>query len=61
MYAFLAMPRLPTGYLRHELALVDLVAWADTTMMDGEFEPQHFAAIRDVGHVWVWPMSARSV
>jgi hypothetical protein len=36
------------AYLRHDLSLADLVAWAEATMMDGEFEPQHFNAIRDV-------------
>ena len=36
------------AYLQHDLSLADLVAWAESAMMDGEFEPQHFAAIRDV-------------
>ena len=36
------------AYLRHELPLADLVAWAEDAMMDGEFERQHFTAIRDV-------------
>ena len=36
------------AYLRHDLSLTDLVAWAEAAMMDGEFEPVHFAAVRDV-------------
>lgn len=36
-----------SAYLRHELSLADLVAWAESALMDGEFEPAHFAAIRD--------------
>ena len=36
------------AYLRHELSLADLVAWAEDAMMDGEFELQHCTAIRDV-------------
>ena len=36
------------GYLRHDLSLADLVAWAEAAMMDEEFEPEHFTAIRDV-------------
>jgi hypothetical protein len=36
------------AYLQHELSLADLVAWAESAMMEGEFETQHFTAIRDV-------------
>jgi len=36
------------AYLQHDLSLTDLVAWAESAMMDGEFEGQHLAAIRDV-------------
>ena len=36
------------AYLRHDLSLADLVAWEEAAMMDGEFEPQDFTAIRDV-------------
>ena len=36
------------AYLRHDLSLDDLVAWAEAAMMDGEFEPQHLTAIRNV-------------
>lgn len=35
------------AYLRHELALPTLVTWAETALMEGEFEPQHFGEIRD--------------
>jgi len=35
------------AYLRHELTLGDLVAWAELALMDGEFDPAHFTAIRD--------------
>lgn len=34
-------------YLRHETSLDALVDWAETAMMEGEFEGAHFAAIRD--------------
>ncbi len=36
------------GYLQHELSLSTLVAWAETALMEGEFEPKHFGEIRDV-------------
>jgi hypothetical protein len=36
------------AYLQHHLSLSGLVDWAESAMMDGEFESQHFAAIRDV-------------
>lgn len=36
-----------SAYLRHKLSLADLVAWAESALMDGEFEPVHFTAIRD--------------
>ncbi|MGH7165034.1 MAG: hypothetical protein ACREIS_05860 [Nitrospiraceae bacterium] len=36
------------AYLQHDLSRANLVAWAEAAMMEGEFEPQHFAAIRDV-------------
>ena len=34
--------------LRHDLSRADLVAWAESAMMDGEFEREHFTDIRDV-------------
>ncbi len=36
------------AYLRHELTLADLVAWAESAMMEGEFDPAHYSTIRDV-------------
>ena len=36
------------AYLQHDLSLAGLVAWAESAIMDGEFEPEHFSAIRDV-------------
>jgi len=36
------------AYLQHDLSLANHVAWAESAMMEGEFEPQHFTAIRDV-------------
>ena len=36
------------AYLQHDLSLADLVTWAESAMMEGEFESQHFTAIRDV-------------
>lgn len=34
--------------LRHELSLDGLVAWAESALMDGEFDPAHLQTIRDV-------------
>lgn len=36
------------AYLRHELSLTDLVAWAETVLMEGEFDPKDLELIRDV-------------
>ena len=36
-----------TAYLHHELSLSGLVAWAETSFMDGEFDRNHFSDIRD--------------
>jgi hypothetical protein len=36
------------AYLQHELPLPTLVTWAETALMEGEFEPQYFGEIRDV-------------
>ena len=36
------------AYLRHDLSRADLVAWAESAIMDGEFEREHFTDIRDV-------------
>ena len=36
------------AYLRHDLSREDLVAWAESAMMEGEFEREHFADVRDV-------------
>jgi hypothetical protein len=33
------------GYLRHELPVADLVAWADRTLRDAELDANHFDAI----------------
>lgn len=36
------------AYLRHELSLADLVAWAENAMMEGEFDEKDLTTIRDV-------------
>jgi hypothetical protein len=36
------------AYLRHDISRADLVAWAESAMMEGEFERQHSDVIRDV-------------
>ncbi len=36
------------AYLRHDLSRADLVAWAESAMMEGKFEQAHFDDIRDV-------------
>jgi hypothetical protein len=35
------------AHLRHDLSLDSLVAWAESALMDGEFDPAHLATIRD--------------
>jgi hypothetical protein len=35
------------AYLGHEIALAALVEWAESTLLDGKFEPQHFDEVRD--------------
>ena len=37
-----------TAYLRHELALAELVDWAERAMMEGEFAPEHYETVRDI-------------
>lgn len=37
-----------SAHLHHELSLDSLVAWAESTMMDGEFDPTYLPTIRDV-------------
>lgn len=34
--------------VRHELSLDSLVAWAESALMDGEFDSAHLPTIRDV-------------
>ena len=36
------------AHLHHELSLDGLVAWAESALMDGEFDPAHLPTIRDV-------------
>ena len=36
------------AYLRHEISLAQLVDWAETSMMDGEFEERDLTALRNV-------------
>jgi hypothetical protein len=35
------------AYLHHQLSLDDLVSWANAETMEGDFEKEHFDAIRD--------------
>lgn len=37
-----------SAYLRHELSVTDRVAWAESALMAGEFNPAHLSTIRDV-------------
>ena len=37
-----------TSYLHHELNLPELVDWAEQVMMDSDFEPKNYEAIRNV-------------
>ena len=48
------------AYLHHELSLSGLVAWAETSLMDGEFDDNHFSVIRESWPEWGLPMSERS-
>lgn len=36
------------AHLRHELPLGNLLAWAESALMDGKFDPAHLPTIRDV-------------
>ena len=36
------------AYLHHDLSLADLVTWAESALMESDFDPAHFVAIRDV-------------
>lgn len=36
------------AHLQHELSLDSLVVWAESALMDGEFDPTHLSTIRDV-------------
>ena len=35
------------AYLHHEITLADLVDWAETAMMEGDFEEAHYDAVRN--------------
>lgn len=35
-------------HLHYELSLDSLIAWAESAMMDGEFDPTYLPTIRDV-------------
>jgi len=37
-----------SAYLHHELSLGNLVSWAETALMEDEFETKYFQEIRDV-------------
>jgi cobyrinic acid a,c-diamide synthase len=37
-----------SAHLHHELSLDSLVAWAESAIMDGEFDPTYLLTIRDV-------------
>ena len=43
-----AVTRKLLAYLRHEITLADLVAWAECAMMDAEFAEADFDTVRDV-------------
>lgn len=36
------------AYLRHDLSLAALVAWAEDALMEGEFDSQDVATLREV-------------
>ena len=37
-----------SAYLHHEISLAQLVDWAETALLDGEFAEQDMAALRHV-------------
>jgi len=37
-----------TAFLHHEVSLSELVDWAESAMMDAEFEEAHFDLVRDL-------------
>ena len=37
-----------TAYLRHQLSLEEMVAWAERAMMEGEFDEDDFETVRDI-------------
>ena len=37
-----------TAYLHQECSLSNLVTWAETAIMEGEFDHDHFRDVRDV-------------
>jgi hypothetical protein len=43
-----AVARKLAAYLRHEIPLNELVAWANVAMMEADFEEAYYDAIRDV-------------
>lgn len=36
------------SYLRHDLSLAALVDWAESALMNNDFDPAHLTTIRDV-------------
>jgi hypothetical protein len=42
-----AVARKLAAYLHHEISFDELVAWANVTMMEGDFEEAYYDAIRD--------------
>ena len=36
------------SYLHHELSIAELVAWAETAMLDGEFANENYETIRGI-------------
>ncbi|MDI6792279.1 MAG: hypothetical protein QME81_05350 [bacterium] len=37
-----------TDYLHHQIALTELVYWAESAMMDADFDQEDFDALRDI-------------
>ena len=35
-------------YLHHRLSLDEIVSWAESAMMDSEFDPSDFEVVRDI-------------
>ena len=48
------------AYLQHDITAAQLVDWAETAIMDEEFEEEHCELLRDIISRIGWPMCGPS-